>query len=595
LIQFSKPDVEQFFRTFAIQNFAVSPDEKQIIFSTNLNGKFNLWAMDLPNTFPYPLTFVDQSCQSIQYDKQGRFVIVGFDYDGNENTQLYAISQQGGLLKPIRVKEGERHFLAGLSKDGERLYYSSTKGNQTYLNSYCYNLNTEEEDTILVGENAASFLYQVSPEEKSFMYGKHFANTYVLGYVRKDDQDILITPPTKEQHTLTDGVYVSENEIFVITNYEAEFSYLAKFNLDTKEFEKVFSIENEDFTGVKYDKENEVLYITSSKGVEDVLYKYDLSSQEYERLDLPVSVIEKLVLTESGSLYLLGRSATRPFNIYQRKANDTGWRELTHYRVPGVADEELVEPEVVTYPSYDGLEIEALYFKAREDVSNGHLILWPHGGPQSAERKMFRALFQFLVNRGYSIFAPNFRGSTGYGLPFMKMVEGDWGHGPRLDNIEGLEWMIGQGYADRDKILLMGGSFGGYMALLLAGRHPEYFKACVDIFGPSNLFSFIESVPEHWKPIMKQWVGDPVEDKERLTTDSPITYLENMIKPMLVIQGANDPRVVKAESDQIVEALKNKGVDVQYMVLEDEGHGFSKKENEMNVYRKVLDFFDRFI
>jgi dipeptidyl aminopeptidase/acylaminoacyl peptidase len=595
MLQFEKPDVEQFFKTYAVQNFAVSPDEKQIIFSTNLNGKFNLWGMDIPNTFPYPLTFVDQSCQSIHYDKKGRFAIVGFDHDGDENTQLYAMPLQGGQLKPIRVAEGERHFLTTLSKNGEKLYYSSTKGNHTFLNSYCYNLATEEEEILLTGEGAATFLSDFSPEEKSFMYIKQFANTYTLGYVRKDGEDILLTPPTTEQHTLSDGVYVSEDELYLITNYGADFSYLAKFDLQTKEFTNVFSLEDEDFTGVKYDKERQLLYVTSSKGVEDFLYTYDLSTQKYEALALPVSVLEKLVLTESGNVYVLGRSAILPFNLFQKKVAESDWEELTHYRVPGVADVELVEPEVITYPSYDGLEIEALHFKAKEDVSNGHLILWPHGGPQSAERKMFRAMFQFLVNRGYSIFAPNFRGSTGYGLQFTKMVEGDWGHGPRLDNIEGLEWMIKQGYADRDKILLMGGSFGGYMALLLAGRHPDYFKACVDIFGPSNLLSFIESVPKFWKPIMKQWVGDPVEDKERLTADSPITYLKQMVNPMLVIQGANDPRVVKAESDQIVESLQAEGIDVEYMVLEDEGHGFSKKENEIKVYRKVLEFFDRFI
>ena len=141
----------------------------------------------------------------------------------------------------------------------------------------------------------------------------------------------------------------------------------------------------------------------------------------------------------------------------------------------------------------------------------------------------------------------------------------------------------------------MGGSYGGYMALLLHGRHADYFKAVVDIFGPSDLFSFIESVPEHWKPVMNQWVGDPERDREKLIEYSPITYLDGMVKPMLVIQGAMDPRVVKAESDQIVAALKKNGADVEYMVLEDEGHGFSKKENEMKVYRAVMEFFDQFI
>jgi dipeptidyl aminopeptidase/acylaminoacyl peptidase len=130
------------------------------------------------------------------------------------------------------------------------------------------------------------------------------------------------------------------------------------------------------------------------------------------------------------------------------------------------------------------------------------------------------------------------------------------------------------------------------MALLLHGRHPEYFKAVIDIFGVSNLFSFIDSVPDHWKPVMKQWVGDPVEDKERLTVDSPTTYLDTMTKPMLIIQGANDPRVVQKESDQIVEALKEKGRKVEYLVLDDEGHGFSKKENDIKVFQAILTFLD---
>ena len=175
------------------------------------------------------------------------------------------------------------------------------------------------------------------------------------------------------------------------------------------------------------------------------------------------------------------------------------------------------------------------------------------------------------------------------------MVEGDWGYGPRLDNVAGLDWLIENDYAEKGNIFLMGGSYGGYMALLLHGRHAEYFKAVVDIFGPSNLFSFINSVPEDWKPVMDLWVGHPEKDKEKLIEYSPITYLDTMTKPMLVIQGANDPRVVKEESDQIVQALKDKGRDVEYVLLEDEGHGFSKKENEIAVFQRILSFFKQFV
>ncbi|MFC4323153.1 S9 family peptidase [Litchfieldia salsa] len=595
MITFKKPDVEQFFRTLAIQNFAVSPNEDQLILSTNISGKYNLWGMDLPNNFPYPLTFIDQSCHELLFDGQGRFVIASFDHDGDENTQLYAMQPKGGELFPLRVQDGERHMSPILSKDGNRLYYTSSKENSIYLNTYCYDLLTENEKLINKGEKAATYLLDVSPDELKQVYFRLYANTYTLAHVVVDGQEYLLTPQTDKQHTTSSVIFVSDTELFLLTDYNEDFSYLAKFDLQTKTFTKVISFEQEDFQSIKYNKEQQSIYIVSSRGVEDFLYKYSLIDEEVTKLDTPVSVIQKLVVTEQGNLYVLGRSAIEPFNIYKSEGLDKGWTACTNFGVPGIEKDELCEPEVVKYPSFDGLEIEALFFKAKEEVSNGNVILWPHGGPQAAERKSFRALFQFLVQRGYSIFAPNFRGSSGYGLSFMKMVEGDWGHGPRLDNIEGIEWLLSNGYADREKLLLMGGSYGGYMALLLHGRHPEYFKAVVDIFGPSDLFSFIDSVPDHWKPVMNQWVGDPVKDKEKLIEYSPITFLKNMVKPMLVIQGANDPRVVKAESDKIVQALEDQGVHVEYLVLEDEGHGFTKKENEIKVNRTILEFFNRYI
>lgn len=548
--------------------------------------------MDVEKKFPYQMTFNNQISNFITYSKTGEFLLAGFDKDGDENSQIYAIAPEGGSLVPIRYIEGERHFYAHLTEDGRHLYYSTTAGNSTYLNSLVYDIESGKEKKLIEGSIAPTFIATVSPEEKSFVYIKSFGNTYSLAYVQTDVEDVLLTPPTDKQHTVSDLIYTSEGEIYFLTNYDDDLSYLAKFDIQSKQFKKVLQLEKEDFTKIYYSKEEHALYIVGSYGVEDRLYRYTVADGENEIIEIPVDIIEKMVIMPSGHLYLLGKTATKPNNIFVSKEMGSPWLELTHYRVPGVREADLVEPEVLRYPSFDGLEIEALLFKAKEENSNGYVILWPHGGPQSIERKSFRPLFQFLVNQGYSIFAPNFRGSSNYGLKFMKMVEGDWGHGPRLDNITGIDWLIEKGYADRDKILLLGGSYGGYMALLLHGRHADYFKAVVDIFGPSNLFSFIESVPEFWGPFMKQWIGDPEQDKDRLIADSPITYLDGMTKPMLVIQGANDPRVVQKESDQIVAALKEKGREVEYTVLEDEGHGFTKKANEIYVYEKILEFFN---
>lgn len=545
MVKFDKPDVEQFFQTLTVENFTVSPDEKQLVISTNLNGHFNIWGMDLPNQFPYPLTFNNQSVNFLTYAKTGEFMVAGFDTDGDENTQIYALSPQGGKLVSLRSRVGERHFFNHLTNDGKRLYYSTTAGNATFLNNYIYDIETGEDNLLLEGSTAPTSIEAVSPDEKSFVSGKQFGNTYSLAYVHLGAEAILLTPETKEQHTVSEALYTSESEIYFLTNYNSDLTYLAKFDLEAKEFKKVLEINKEDFSSIHFSKEDQSLYLVGSYGVEDRLYEYQLKSEELKEVKAPTSVVEKVIVMPSGNLYIQGRTSTRPNNVFVSKNHGESWEELTQFRIPGVPDEMLVEPTILTYPSFDGLEIEALLFKAKEEYSNGHVILWPHGGPQSLERKWFRSMFQFLLNRGYSIFAPNFRGSSNYGLKFMKLVEGDWGHGPRLDNLEGLEWLIKEGYVDRDKILLLGGSYGGYMSLLLHGRHAEYFKAVVDIFGPSNLFSFVDSVPEFWKSFMIQWVGDPVKDKAKFIEDSPITYLDGMTKPMLVIQGANDPRVVQ--------------------------------------------------
>lgn len=593
MLDFPKPDIEQYLRSYTITHFAVSKDERLLVFSTNLNGAFNLWAMDLPNQSPYLLTFNNQNSASVKIDPEIRFLITEFDHDGDENYQIYALAPSGGEPLPLLTGEKQLKFYSvQLSKDGRRLYYMTSKDNPQFLDTRVVDLKTKEDRLLIKGEEGSTFLNAVSPNEKNLVYLKQFANTYILGYVQSDDRTVCLTPNPSIVHTVTETQFIDDHHLLFVTNYQEEFAYLASFDLEKDVFEPVLKLDHEDIMGLEWHEASRTAYLTTEKGVQDRLYAFSLDNGTLTQIDAPLDTIHQLAVADSGNLYLLGRSATESFNLYKRSTNDE-WQSLTNNRVPGIAKEDLVEPEVVTFPSYDGLNIEALWFQAKPDVANGYTVFWPHGGPQAAERKSFRGAFQFLLGRGYNIFAPNFRGSTGYGASFTKMIEGDWGEGPRLDCVKGIEWLFENGLCDRDRLFLFGGSYGGYMTLLLAGRHAEYFRACVDIFGPSNLFTFIESVPDHWKPIMERWVGDPVKDKERLEKDSPITYLDGMTKPMLVIQGANDPRVVKAESDQIVAKLRERGAEVEYLVFDDEGHGFSKKANEIKAYRAVLDFFEK--
>ncbi|WYP27357.1 S9 family peptidase [Alkalihalobacillus sp. FSL W8-0930] len=594
MITFDHPEARQFYELIEIGVFAVSPEEDQVIFSANLSGVFELWGMNTDSRFPYKLTSIGQSCYDLTYSKDGSFIIASFDHDGDENTQIYVLPRNGGVLKPLVTKEGQRHMLSGLSEDGTTLFYNTTDENETYLNTNAYHLETGEVKVLHEGEVAPTFLAAKNADGSKLVVGRMFANSHSVPYLLDGNELIPLVDQPELSYTFGKVAFLNDTFIYFTTNYQADFYYLASYNIETKEMKKVAEVERTELRSIKLDRDQGILYVPATIGVMDKLYQYVIEKQELTELTIPVTSISKVVISEKGTVYLSGGTATSPVNLYVYKKGQE-WDALTQIQVPGIAHDQLSEPEVLTYKSFDGLEIETLYFKARPEVDNKHLILWPHGGPQASEGKFFRAMFQHLVYSGYNIVAPNFRGSSDYGAAFLKMVEGDWGYGPRLDNIACVDYMIEQGYVDKDKVLLMGGSYGGYMALLLHGRHPDYFKAVVDIFGVSNLFSFYESVPEFWKPIMKIWIGDPVEDKERFTRDSPITYLSTMTKPMLVIQGANDPRVVKAESDQIVESLRAQGTEVEYLVFEDEGHGFSKKANQITVSERVLAFFDQYI
>jgi len=401
-----------------------------------------------------------------------------------------------------------------------------------------------------------------------------------------------IVPDETLPHMVYSSRFASDDRLFVTTNYEAEFSYLALYNVSSGIFAPVLSIDKTDLTAIHADPSGTFLYLIGKKGVKEVMYEYNTATGGSRQVDCPCTSISKIHCASSGTLYILGSTPTRPANLYVLTKGQTKWRQLTKHSVPGFSEQELSYPEVVTYPSFDGLAIEGLLFKPDPEEANGWTIIWPHGGPQDAETFMFYDLFQLAAKMGYQLFAPNFRGSANYGYSFFKMVEQDWGDGPRLDMTAGIDWLIDQKLADREKLFLMGGSYGGYMSLLLHGRHPEYFRAVVDICGVSNLFSFVESVPDFWQPMMEKWVGNPERDYEKLKADSPVTYLENMTQPMLIIQGANDPRVVKEESDQVVDRLKAMGRNIEYLVLENEGHGFSKRENKIKAYHKIFEFFE---
>lgn len=594
MLKTKKLTLEQYLQPFSISAFAISEDESFLIYSSNSNGNYNLWKLELNGSAaPQQLTFHNQKTEAISISSnpmtKETSIFFTSDKDGNENSHLYSVNQNGGNWQDIRTEPQSRYFLGGVSQDGLRLFYTSTKDNPLYLSIFSYDIKSGLEKLLHEGQEAETHLLGMSPNEAEFAYFARTNHSNMKIYGTSNGCAVELVPDAKQEYRVSSLSYISEDIVYFGTNYGHEFTYLAKYDFHTGEFEKVLEILREDIESIKYCSTSGELYIKTKKGPVDRLYSYHLKNHALNDLNLPTDTIQDFLITDSCSVYICGSSARKPVTIFQ-KQKDKEWLPLLENQVETISEEELVKPELITYPSFDGVEIEAMYYSAKKENSNGHVIVYPHGGPQYNEQIFYDGFFQYLLQEGFSIFAPNFRGTPNYGTSFLKMIEGDWGGAPRLDILAGVEMLAENRGVDSGKFILFGGSYGGYMSLLLSGRHPEKFKACVDICGPTSLFTLIETCPPHWKNRMDSWIGNPVRDRDRLIEQSPMTYFENITKPLLIIQGANDPRVKQSESEQIVAALRSKNIPVDYLLFPDEGHGFNKKENELTAFKHTVRF-----
>jgi dipeptidyl aminopeptidase/acylaminoacyl peptidase len=314
---------------------------------------------------------------------------------------------------------------------------------------------------------------------------------------------------------------------------------------------------------------------------------------------IAAGVLESVHYDKAGDRTILAyATATSPTQIYSVTGPGDAVRH-TNEHVLGLPDEWLAPGEDASFTSHDGLRVSArLYRPAPALGFEGPrpLVYYIHGGPQSQERPDFAwfsmPLIQFLTLNGFAVFVPNVRGSSGYGLRYMKHVDRDWGGQDRLDHVHAMTQVLPHvPGVDVARAAVVGRSYGGYMTLTLASRHPELWQAAVDMFGPYNLFSFMDRLPETWKPYFYIAVGDPEKDRDHLVERSPSTHIDHVACPLLIIQGKNDPRVIEPESRDVVETLRAAGKQVDYLVFENEGHDVLKIENKVRCYNTITEFF----
>jgi len=608
----------------------------RIFFISNLSGHMSLYAMDHGGSIPEPLLPPQIALQNptlmngMSYkvfpglDK----ILVMIDQDGDEVYQPMLVPVEGGYPEPILSNIFADHQVNLLHTDlDENIAYLWAASRKEPINR-SYRLKLESMELVKVGESMYGGLPAGANEShnKFITMEAYGAGDHVIHFKEnpEDDGRLLFGVPMSEREPGQEFPPNSISECFFVDDDQAIIFYTSLFSdtygigslkLDGSEAPKSVKIIGTVHEGTGELEELQHLHENTYL----VSYNIDGCSWLYEgSFDLP-SLTLKLdhVLCGQGELsggilkgytydktsdrYALSfTTATSPAQIYTIEGADRS-RLVCHTqeRVLGIPDGVLSPGEDASFTSYDGLRVSArLYLPDKSLGFEGPrpLIYYVHGGPQSQEHPDFTwfsmPLIQMLTLSGFAVFVPNVRGSTGYGFAYMKHVVKDWGGADRLDHVHAMREVLPKDRRiDTSRTGVVGRSYGGFMTLTLAGRHPELWSAACDMFGPYDLLTFADRVPETWKPLIALLIGEPTKDRDFMVERSPRTYIHQIQCPLLVIQGKNDPRVIEQESRELVEELRSMGKEVEYLMFENEGHDVLKFENRVRCYNAIVGLF----
>lgn len=587
---------EQFTAVRLHTSAAYSHDGEQIAFIANTSGQFNIWIVPSGGGTARQLTsFEDSAVRSFSWSNDDCKIAFVADKDGDENRQVYVIDSAGGWHERVSEKLDRQYDLAGWSPDDSKLLYTANDANPAEKDPIEHDLGTGELRRLMTGHR--NFAAEYSPDGKYINIVQFNGNTDQNVFILEvESGEAALASPHEGEAVFFHAAWKPDSSgFFMLSNHEREFNNLAYYDIKSGKWDWYYAGEHDvDIVSVS-EEANLVLIVINDSGRAKLL-GFDLETGEAADVpELPVGVVGGIDIAPDGSKVVLNYvSSKEAVNIYEFDLKTGEMTALSQSMLGGINLDDLVDPELIHYETFDGKQIPAWLYKPKADGDTFPVLLSIHGGPESQERPTYNysGLYQYLLNRGIGVLAPNVRGSTGFGISYQKLIHRDWGGGELKDIEHAAKYLHALDWVDSDRIGVFGGSFGGFATLSAVTRLPEYWAVAVDIVGPSNLVTFAKSVPEHWKPIMKQWVGDPEEDYDMLMERSPITYVEHIQAPLLIIQGANDPRVVKAESDQMVEAMKELGIDVTYHVDPEEGHGAARRKNMIKWMRMVAEYLE---
>jgi dipeptidyl aminopeptidase/acylaminoacyl peptidase len=593
--------LRDFFRNPERAGFALSQDGRYLSWLQPYRKRLNVFVRPLAGGRTRRVT--GETARDLAgYFWKGDRILYVKDFGGDENYHLVSVGLDGKGLRDLTP--GARlttQVVDDLPDDDRHLLVAHNRRDPKLFDVYRIDVATGEEH--LVAQNPGNITGWLTDHAGRLRVAIATDGvTTSLLYRASEDEPFRTLLTTSFKETVAPLFFTfDDRRLYVASNRGRDKTAIFEFDPETaKEGRLVYERPDVDVESLSYSRKRKVLTtvrFTTWKEERAFLDPEVEAMFRKVQAQLPGSEVEFINPDRAEDKYIVAAFSDRTPGRRYLYDKATGRLEFLAESAPWLKEAELAEMRPVTYQARDGLTIQGYLTLPKGVAPKGlPVVVNPHGGPWVRDAWGFNPEVQFLANRGYAVFQPNYRGSTGYGRAFWEAGFKQWGRAMQDDLSDGVQWLVSQGIADPRRVAIYGGSYGGYATLAGITFSPELYRAAVDYVGISNLFTFMETIPPYWKPyleMMHEMVGDPGKDQELLRAASPVFHVDRIRTPLFIAQGANDPRVNKAESDQMVAALKRRGVAVEYMVKANEGHGFQNEENRLAFYRAMERFLAR--
>ena len=596
--------IEQFLKTTSVGGGSFDADNTRLLVHSNATGIFNVYSIDLETGAMQQLTDSQDTTYSVAYLPEGHGFFFTRDDGGNELYKLY-LQDENGEARRLTQGEKTRELFYGYAHDLRSFFTGNNSRDARFIDVYEWPLDTLEPTLFYKNEKGWN-LSAISRDKRWIALQEthtEFDSDMYLVDRTHPGAPRLISETEGEVNHIPQTFTPDGSKLLYLTDKDSDFLYLMSYDLASGEKEVVYRPEKWDISGVDFSFDGTYRILSVN---ENAVPKHQiLNLADGAEVVIPNRPEGRLTgldfsRNESRLRFFVG-NADEPSNLYVWTLGSDEPRRLTQNLNPEIDPANLVRPDRITMTARDGLEFYGYLYKPIQASSDrkAPALLWIHGGPGGQSQPGWNAELQFLVNHGYGVFDLNYRGSGGFGRTFSMADDQKHGHEPLNDCVDAKQWLIGHAdWVQPDKIGILGGSYGGYMVMAALAFQPNAFAVGVDLFGVTNWERTLKSIPPWWasfKEALYRELGNPETQEQMLHDISPLFFANQITKPVIILQGANDPRVLKVESDEMVQNIRQAGGTAEYVVFDDEGHGFTKTANRIRGWNAILEFLNTYL